>query len=161
MFRNIYSTFIKSSFLSQNCGQKLLTRTNTSSTGRPLIEKGMNKVILMGRCGNDAQLRGNETNSVVMFSLATHTHYKSRETDEFQQKTDWHRISVFRDRLKVKSLEFAKKGSRLLVQGRISYGELTDANGNSHQTTSIIADDIIFLSQSRADSESETDVIKA
>ncbi|CAG2181757.1 unnamed protein product, partial [Oppiella nova] len=47
--------------------------------------------------------------------------------------------------------------SRLLVQGRISYGEITDANGVSHQTTSIIADDVIFLSSGRVATEEDVD----
>ncbi|CAG2175481.1 unnamed protein product [Oppiella nova] len=156
MFRTIYSRLSGSHVLSNiNCVQNLVT--NKYSTGRPIIEKGINQVILMGRCGTDALKRGTDSRPVIIFSLATHTHFKNQETDELQQKTDWHRISVFRNRLQEKTLNFAKKGSRLLVQGRISYGEITDANGVSHQTTSIIADDVIFLSSGRVATEEDVD----
>ncbi|XP_054164915.1 single-stranded DNA-binding protein, mitochondrial-like [Oppia nitens] len=148
MFRTVYCRLIGSSLLRNvNISQHVMTN-NMSNNSRPLIEKGLNQVILMGRCGNDAVKRGTDTHPVIVFSLATHTHYKAQGSDVFKQKTDWHRISVFRHRLQEKSLNYVKKGNRLLVQGRLSYGEITDTNGNTHQTTNIVADDIIFLSTS-------------
>lgn len=99
-------------------------------------ERTVNKITLVGRVGSDAQLKGNEDHPVVIFSLATSSN----------QKTEWHRISVFRAGLRELAEEYVKSGSRLMVEGKVSYGHIIDRNGTAVPTTSIIADDIIFLS---------------
>lgn len=100
-------------------------------------EKTMNKVTLLGRAGGDAQLKGNEEHPVVIFSIATNSN----------SKTEWHRVSVFRPGLREVAEEYVKAGTRVLVEGKISYGHIIDRNGAAVPTTSIIADDLIFLTK--------------
>lgn len=64
---------------------------------------------------------------------------------ENTQKTDWHRIVVFRPGLRDTVYNYLQKGQRVHVSGRLMYGELKDESGNSRTTTSIAADDIIFF----------------
>jgi len=54
--------------------------------------------------------------------------------------------------------KYLSKGQRVYVTGRISYGEVKDESGNSHTTTSIIADDVIFISNTPSKSTAEDDV---
>lgn len=61
------------------------------------------------------------------------------------QKTDWHRIAVFRPNLRENVYNYMRKGQRVLVNGRLSYGEVKDEDGNTRTATSIIAEDIIFF----------------
>lgn len=61
------------------------------------------------------------------------------------QRTDWHKISVFKPHLRDSAYKYLKKGQRALINGRISYNEFKDADGNVSSITSIIADDIIFF----------------
>jgi len=108
------------------------------------IEKCVNNVTLLGRVGGDPQKRGSTEHPVVIFSLATHTNYRY-ETGDFMQRTDWHKVCVFRPNLREAVYKFLKKGQRAMVQGRISYSEFKDAEGNMTSRTAIIADDIIFF----------------
>lgn len=64
---------------------------------------------------------------------------------ENTQKTDWHRIVVFRPGLRDAVYNYLSKGQRVHVSGRIMYGELRDESGVTRTTTSIAADDIIFF----------------
>lgn len=64
---------------------------------------------------------------------------------ENTQKTDWHRVVVFRPGLRDTVYNFLQKGQRVHVSGKIMYGELKDESGNIRTTTSIAADDIIFF----------------
>lgn len=64
---------------------------------------------------------------------------------ENTQKTDWHRIVVFRPGLRDTVYNYLQKGQRVHISGRIMYGELKDESGNIRTTTSICADDVIFF----------------
>ncbi|XP_011152144.1 single-stranded DNA-binding protein, mitochondrial [Harpegnathos saltator] len=108
------------------------------------IEKSVNSVTLLGRVGADPQKRGTTEHPVVIFSLATHTNYKY-ETGDFMQKTDWHKVCVFKPNLRDAVYNFLKKGQRVMVNGRISYSEFKDEEGNSRPSTAVIADDVIFF----------------
>uniref|UniRef100_A0A6M2E472 Putative single-stranded dna-binding protein mitochondrial n=1 Tax=Amblyomma tuberculatum TaxID=48802 RepID=A0A6M2E472_9ACAR len=110
------------------------------------LEKSINQVTLLGRVGIEPQLRGTDANPVVVFTLATNSNYRY-ETGEVQQKTQWHRISVFKPFLRNSVHQYTRKGSRVLVQGRLVYGEVTDTKGATHVTSTVVADDVIFLSQ--------------
>uniref|UniRef100_A0A0K8TSF7 Putative single-stranded dna-binding protein n=1 Tax=Tabanus bromius TaxID=304241 RepID=A0A0K8TSF7_TABBR len=120
----------------------ILCRAYGDETQR--IEKTLNSVTLLGRVGADPQKRGNEEHPVVTFSLATHNNYRY-ESGDWSQRTDWHRIVVFKPNLRESVLEYLKKGQRTLVQGRITYGEITDQEGKQRLSTSIIADDVVFF----------------
>lgn len=61
------------------------------------------------------------------------------------QKTDWHRVCVFKPSLRETVYNYLRKGQRVMVNGRLSYGELKGEDGNTKTTTSIIADDIVFF----------------
>ncbi|XP_059618511.1 single-stranded DNA-binding protein, mitochondrial [Phlebotomus argentipes] len=111
------------------------------------FEKTVNNVTLLGRVGVEPQLRGNEEHPVVTFSLATHVGYKN-ESGDWTQKTDWHRVVVFKPQLRESVMNYLRRGQRALVQGKINYGEITDQEGKQRISTSIIADDVIFINQS-------------
>ncbi|XKL67645.1 hypothetical protein PGB90_003136 [Kerria lacca] len=108
-------------------------------------ERSLNSVQLIGRTGNDPQKRGSETNSVTVFSLATNITYKNSDTGNVTQKVDWHRICIFKPGLKDLVYNYLRKGQRVYVSGKISYGEVNDDFGKKVILTSIIAEDVIFF----------------
>ena len=61
------------------------------------------------------------------------------------QKTDWHRVCIFKPTLRETVYNYLRKGQRVMVNGRLSYGEIKDEEGNTKSSTSIIADDVIFF----------------
>uniref|UniRef100_A0A1B0DM86 Single-stranded DNA-binding protein n=1 Tax=Phlebotomus papatasi TaxID=29031 RepID=A0A1B0DM86_PHLPP len=108
------------------------------------FEKTVNNVTLLGRVGIEPQMRGSQEHPVVTFSLATHENYRY-ESGDWSQKTDWHRIVVFKPQLRESVMSYLRRGQRAMVQGKISYGEITDQEGKQRVSTSIIADDVIFI----------------
>ena len=115
--------------------------TNVTDTK---LEKTMNQITLLGRTGNEPQLRGNQDHPVVVFSLATHSNYKYMNGD-FVQRTEWHRICIFKPNLRESVVTHLKKGQRVLVTGKVSYGEFKDEEGQTKSSTAIIADNVIFF----------------
>lgn len=67
---------------------------------------------------------------------------------DFMQRTDWHRICVFKPHLRESVSTYLKKGQRVLVVGKISYGEFKDEQGITKPSTAVIADDVIFFQSS-------------
>ncbi|XP_064230549.1 single-stranded DNA-binding protein, mitochondrial-like [Aotus nancymaae] len=133
---------------------------HASETAASLVlERSLNRVQLLGRVGQDPVLRQAEgKNPVTIFSLATNEMWRSGESEVYQmgdvsQKTRWHRISVFRPGLRDVAYQYVRKGSRIYVEGKIDYGEYMDKNNVRRQATTIIADNIIFLSDQTKEKE--------
>lgn len=61
------------------------------------------------------------------------------------QRTDWHQVAVFKPSLRESIKNFLTKGQRVLVNGKVSYSEYSDADGHKRQATTIIADDVIYF----------------
>lgn len=118
-------------------------------------EKSINSVTLLGRVGGTPLLRGSEEHPVVVFSLATNIRYRKAASgsgdggggaggvEDYETKTDWHNVAVFRPFLRESVLNNVEKGARLYVTGRILYGHVEDKLGNVRHTTTIVADDVI------------------
>ncbi|XP_076196378.1 wee1-like protein kinase 2 isoform X3 [Aptenodytes patagonicus] len=127
-------------------------RHESDTVGSLVLERSMNRVQLLGRVGQDPIMRQVEgKNPVTIFSLATNEMWRTGDGDvtqggDISQKTTWHRISVFRPGLRDVTYQYVKKGARLYVEGKIDYGEYTDKNNVRRQATTIIADNVIFLS---------------
>ncbi|XP_018552808.1 single-stranded DNA-binding protein, mitochondrial [Lates calcarifer] len=122
-----------------------------------ILERSINRVQLLGRVGQDPVMRQVEgRNPVTIFSLATNEMWRSGDgemtsTGDISQKTTWHRVSVFKPGLRDVAYQYVKKGSRILVEGKLDYGEYVDKNQVRRQATTIIADNIIFLSDNIRD----------
>ncbi|XP_027698140.1 single-stranded DNA-binding protein, mitochondrial [Vombatus ursinus] len=127
-------------------------RHYSEGTTSLVLERSLNRVQLLGRVGQDPVLRQSEgKNPVTIFSLATNEMWRSGESETSQpsdvsQRTTWHRISVFRPGLRDLAYQYVKKGARVFVEGKIDYGEYVDKNNVRRQATTIIAENIIFLS---------------
>lgn len=109
------------------------------------MSKGtVNKVILIGRLGADPEIRYAPSGApVANFSLATNNSWKDRDGNP-QESTEWHRIVAW-NRLAEVIKEYAKKGHRLYVEGRIQYRDWEDQNGQKRYTTEIVASNIQLL----------------
>ena len=104
----------------------------------------VNKVILVGNLGRDAELRYTPGGAPVSgFSLAT-TEVWNDKGGQRQEKTEWHRISVW-GKTAESLQEYLVKGKQVYVEGRIQYREYTDKDGNKRTATDIRADRIVLL----------------
>ena len=102
----------------------------------------VNQVHLLGRCGQEPEIRSVGQNSVTKasFSLCTGGKYKSHDGREIDD-TAWHNIVAWRG-LATLAQQYIRKGSQIFVIGHLSYRKYTDANGIERFITEIIADKI-------------------
>lgn len=118
------------------------------------MERGFNKVILVGNLGQDPEIRYLQNgNAVANISLATSETWKDKNTGENQEKTEWHRVVMFR-RLGEIAGEYLKKGSKVLIEGKLQTRKWQDQNGNDRYTTEIVADKMQML-DSRGDNQGQ------
>jgi len=112
----------------------------------------LNKVMLMGNLGKDAEVRMTQNNKKrVSFSLATTRRFRNPNTGEMQDDTAWHSIVAW-DKLaeRIEKLGI-KKGTPLYVEGRVSYRQWNDpATGQKHNVTEILMDNFEFLAPRHA-----------
>lgn len=109
------------------------------------MAKGINKVILVGHLGGDPEVRYTAGGTAVAnIRLATNHATRNRQTGEFQDTTEWHRV-VFFERLAEVVAEYLRKGSQVYVEGRIQTRKWQDQNGQDRYTTEIIANEMQML----------------
>ncbi len=106
----------------------------------------VNKVILMGNCGRDPEVRYLPSGQAVAnVSIATSTKRKDKNSGEMVEETQWHRITFY-DRLAEIAGEYVKKGRPIYVEGRLKYGSYTDkTTGVEKNTVDIIATELQLL----------------
>ncbi|XP_049617183.1 single-stranded DNA-binding protein, mitochondrial [Syngnathus scovelli] len=130
---------------------------NSTTDSSLILERSINRVQLLGRVGQEPVMRQVEgRNPVTIFSMATNEMWRSGDGEtspsgDISQKTTWHRVSVFKPGLRDVAYQYIKKGARILVEGKLDYGEYVDKNQVRRQATTIIADNIIFLSDNVRD----------
>lgn len=99
----------------------------------------LNKVQLIGRLGQTPDVRHTQTGGkVVTLSLATSESWKDKVTNERKEKTEWHRIVIFNERLAELAEAFLRKGSRVYIEGQLQSRKWTDKNGVERTTTEIV-----------------------
>lgn len=114
--------------------------------------KGINKVILVGTCGQDPDTKYTaDQKAITNISIATSERWKDKTTGQQQEKTEWHRI-VFFNRLAEIAGEYLKKGSKVYVEGKLQTRKWQDQNGNDRYTTEIVANELQML-DSRSDNQ--------
>ncbi|MDI9331720.1 MAG: single-stranded DNA-binding protein [Alphaproteobacteria bacterium] len=105
----------------------------------------VNKVILIGNCGRDPEVRYLPSGQAVAnVSIATSSRRKDKNSGEMVEDTQWHRVTFY-DRLAEIAGEYVKKGRPLYVEGRLKYGKYTDQAGVERNTVDIIATEMQLL----------------
>jgi single-strand DNA-binding protein len=109
------------------------------------MARGVNKVILVGNLGKDPEVRYMPNgNAVANITLATSESWKDKTTGEQQEKTEWHRVVMFR-RLGEIAGEYLKKGSQVYIEGKLQTRKWQDNSGNDRYTTEIVANEMQML----------------
>lgn len=120
------------------------------------MARGVNKVILVGNLGNDVELRYAANGSAVAnLSLATSESWKDKETGENQERTEWHRVSMF-GRLAEVAGQYLKKGSKIYVEGKLQTRKWQDKEGVERYTTEIVANEMQMLDSRPQGSEQKS-----
>ena len=118
----------------------------------------VNKVILVGNVGKDPEIRSMQSGGkIANLSIATSETWNDKASGERKEKTEWHRVVIFNDRLVDVVERFVKKGRKLYVEGSLQTRKWTDQSGQEKYSTEIVVDrfrgDITLLDSARGGEE--------
>ncbi len=99
----------------------------------------VNKVILVGNLGRDPEVRAMQSgDKVCNLSVATSERWKDRNSGEMQEKTEWHRVVVFDQKLADVAEKYLRKGSKVFLEGQLQTRKWTDQSGVEKYTTEVV-----------------------
>jgi single-strand DNA-binding protein len=99
----------------------------------------VNKVILVGNLGRDPEVRNTQDGSkIVNLALATSETWNDKGSGERKERTEWHRVVIFNDRVADVAERFLKKGAKIYVEGSLQTRKWTDQGGQERYTTEIV-----------------------
>ncbi len=98
----------------------------------------LNKVTLIGNVGRDPEIRTTQAGKkIASFSIATSGKWRTREGEQ-QERTEWHRISVFSEGLVGVIEKYIKRGSKLYIEGQLQTRKWQDQQGNDRYNTDVV-----------------------
>lgn len=103
----------------------------------------VNKVIILGNCGKDPEVRVVGEHKVASFSVATTEKYKDSKTDEWKENTEWHNVVCWRNTAELAD-KYIKKGTQLYIEGKLRTRSW-EKDGEKRYVTEIVADSIQLL----------------
>jgi single-strand DNA-binding protein len=99
----------------------------------------VNKVILIGNLGKDPEVRSSQDGTkIVNFSLATSETWNDKASGERKERTEWHRVVVFNERIADVVEKYVRKGSKVYVEGSLQTRKWTDQSGQDKYTTEVV-----------------------
>ena len=102
----------------------------------------VNKVILVGNLGRDPEIRNAQDGTkIANFSVATSESWRDKATGERKERTQWHRVVVFNDRLADVAQQYLKKGMKVFVEGQLKSRKYPDKeSGQEREITEVVID---------------------
>jgi len=99
----------------------------------------INKVILIGNLGRDPEARTmQDGNQMVNLSLATSESWRDKNSGERREKTEWHRVVIFNERLAEVAQKYLRKGSKVYIEGQLQTRKWTDQSGVEKYSTEVV-----------------------
>ncbi len=99
----------------------------------------VNKVILVGNLGKDPEVRTTQDGTkIVNLTLATSESWNDRQSGERKERTEWHRVVIFNDRVGDVAERFLHKGSKIYVEGALQTRKWTDQQGQERYSTEVV-----------------------
>ena len=99
----------------------------------------VNKVILVGNLGKDPEVRSTQDGQkIVNLTLATSDTWNDRQSGERKERTEWHRVVIFNDRVADVAERYLRKGSKVYVEGSLQTRKWTDQSGQERYTTEVV-----------------------
>lgn len=104
-----------------------------------MMAGSVNKVILIGNVGRDPEVRSTQAGGkIVQLSLATSETWNDRASGERRERTEWHRVVCFNEKLGEIIEKYVHKGSKVYVEGALQTRKWTDQSGQEKYTTEIV-----------------------
>lgn len=117
-----------------------------------MASRSVNKVILLGNIGKDAETKYTQSGTAVSnFSLATNRRWKDPQTGEWKDETEWHRCVLWKSENRS---QYLLKGTSVYIEGRLQTRSWEDKDHQKRYTTEIVCEDLILLSSRGGGAES-------
>ena len=114
-----------------------------------MASRSLNKVMLIGHLGKDAETRHTQSGTAVTnFTLATSWRVKNQQTGEWREETDWHDIVMWKAE---NVAAYLQKGKQVFIEGRLQTRSWEDQGGNKRYKTEVVAENLILLSSRGGD----------
>ena len=118
----------------------------------------VNKVILVGNLGKDPEVRNSQSGSkIVNLTIATSETWNDKASGERKEKTEWHRVVIFNERVGDVAERFLKKGRRVYIEGTLQTRKWTDQSGQEKYTTEVVIGqfrgDLVLIDSNRGGEE--------
>jgi len=108
-----------------------------------MASRSVNKVILVGHLGRDAETKFTPGGAAVTrFSVATNRRWKDQQSGEWKEETDWSNVVLWRSE---NLANYLTKGKQVYVEGRLQTRSYEDKDGKKVYSTEVVADDVILL----------------
>jgi single-strand DNA-binding protein len=115
------------------------------------MARGLNKVMIMGNLGADPEVRYMPSgDAVTNLRVATSEVWKDRQTGERQERTEWHRIVLFK-RLAEIAAQYLRKGSKVFIEGSLKTNKWQDQSGQDRYSTDIVASSMQLMDSKGSD----------
>ena len=99
----------------------------------------VNKVILIGNLGRDPEVRSmQDGGKIVQLSVATSEQWRDRASGERKERTEWHRVVIFNERLAEVAEQYLQKGSKVYLEGQLQTRKWQDKEGQDRYTTEVV-----------------------
>lgn len=99
----------------------------------------VNKVILVGTLGRDPETRSTQSGQrIVNLSVATSERWRDKSSGEQQERTEWHRVVIFNEKIGEVAEKYLTKGSRVYLEGQLQTRKWTDQAGVERYSTEIV-----------------------
>jgi single-strand DNA-binding protein len=99
----------------------------------------VNKVILVGNLGRDPEVRQTQDGTkIVHLSVATSERWRDRSSGENRERTEWHRVVIFNERLGEVAEKYLAKGRTVYLEGQLQTRKWTDQSGQEKYTTEVV-----------------------
>jgi single-strand DNA-binding protein len=98
----------------------------------------VNKVTLVGNLGRDPEIRTTQDGKkIANLSIATSESWKDKNSGDRKEKTEWHRVVIFNDRLSEVAEKYLKKGSKVYLEGSLQTRKW-EKDGHDQYTTEVV-----------------------
>lgn len=99
----------------------------------------VNKVILVGNLGRDPEVRHTQAGGlIVQLSVATSENWRDRASGERRERTEWHRVVIFNEKLAEVAQKYLRKGAKVYLEGQLQTRKWTDQSGVEKYTTEVV-----------------------
>ena len=107
--------------------------------GSNVMAGSVNKVILIGNLGRDPEVKTMQNgNRVCNLNVATSETWRDRTSGERKERTEWHRVVIFNERLLEVAEKYLKKGAKVYLEGALQTRKWTDQSGQERYTTEVV-----------------------